>query len=50
MAWAREVFDKPRGSRGDAIEGDIIGEGSVVVNNEAHHAWVQGVTGFAKQS
>jgi hypothetical protein len=50
MAWAREVFDKPRGSRGDAFEGDIIGEGSVVLNNEAHHAWVEGVTGFAKQS
>lgn len=50
MAWKRRPFDKPRGSRGDAIEGDVIGEGCVVLNNEAHHAWVQGVTAFAKQS
>jgi hypothetical protein len=50
MGWKREPFDKPRGSRGDALEGDIIGEGCVIVNNESHHAWVEGVTGFAKQS
>lgn len=47
MAWKREPFDKPRGSRGDAFEGDVIGEGTLVVNNEAHHAWVQGISGFA---
>ena len=50
MAWKRPIFDKPRGSRGDATEGDVIGECCVMLNNEAHHAWVQGVTGFAKQS
>lgn len=50
FAWVREPFDKPRGSRGDAMEGDVIGEGCLVVNNEAHHAFVTGVTAFAKQS
>jgi hypothetical protein len=49
-AWKREPFDKPRGSRGDATEGDVIGEGTIVANNESHHAFVTGVTGFAKQS
>lgn len=43
----REMFDKPRGSRGDAFEGDIIMEGAIQVSNEAHHAMVSGITGFA---
>ena len=46
----RALFDKPRGSRGDAWEGDLIMEGSVEVDNEAHHAYVGGVTGFAVES
>lgn len=43
----RTMFDKPRGSRGDANEGDIIMEGAIELNNEAHHAYVTGITGFA---
>ena len=43
----REMIDKPRGSRGDAWEGDIIMEGAIEVDNEAHHAVVSGITGFA---
>ncbi|QEH38656.1 hypothetical protein OJF2_72620 [Aquisphaera giovannonii] len=43
----RAMIDKPRGSRGDAFEGDIIMEGAVEVDNEAHHACVSGVTAFA---
>lgn len=43
----RPMIDKPRGSRGDAFEGDIIMEGALDVSNEAHHAWVSGVTAFA---
>lgn len=43
----RAMMDKPRGSRGDAFEGDIIMEGAIEVDNEAHHAWVSGVTAFA---
>lgn len=43
----RSMIDKPRGSRGDSIEGDVIMEGAIEVDNEAHHAWIQGVTAFA---
>jgi hypothetical protein len=43
----RPLFDKPRGSRGDAFEGDMIMEGAIELDNEAHHAWVSGVTAFA---
>lgn len=43
----RPLFEKPRGSRGDAVEGDFIMEGAIELDNEAHHAWVNGVTAFA---
>lgn len=42
----RPMFDKPRGSRGDVFEGDIIMEGAIELDNEAHHAWVEGITAF----
>lgn len=44
---ARDMFDKPKGSRGDADEGDIIVEAAIAVENEAHHAWVSGITAFS---
>jgi hypothetical protein len=50
MGWKRMPMDYPRGRRGDAAEGDVIGEGCIVANNEKFHSWTQGVTGFAKQS
>lgn len=43
----RPLADYPRGRRGDAYEGDMIMEGAVELDNEAHHAWVQGITTFA---
>lgn len=43
----RPMIDKPRGSRGDAFEGDIIMEGAIEIDNEAHHAFVTGITAFA---
>lgn len=43
----RNLFEKARGSRGDAIEGDMIMEGAIELDNEAHHAMVSGITGFA---
>jgi hypothetical protein len=43
----RAMFDKPRGSRGDAVESDIIMEAAIDPENEHHHAWVSGITGFA---
>ena len=47
MRIKRQLFDKPRGSRGDAFEGDMIMEGAIELDNEAHHAWVSGITAFA---
>lgn len=44
----RSMMDKPRGSRGDAFEGDVIAELAIELDNPSHHAWVEGVTGFAK--
>jgi len=43
----RELVDKPRGSRGDAVEGDFIMEGAIEIDNEAHHAIVSGITAFS---
>jgi hypothetical protein len=43
----RMMYDKARGSRGDADEGDIIAEGAIEVDNEQHHAYLTGVTGWA---
>lgn len=43
----RTLYEKPRGSRGDAIEGDMIMQGAIELDNEAHHAFVTGITGFA---
>lgn len=47
MAMKRPLFDKPRGSRGDSTEGDIICEAAIELHNEPHHAWVSGITGFS---
>lgn len=47
IRMAREVFDKPRGSAGDAFEGDIIMEGAIELDNEAHAAMVSGITAFS---
>lgn len=47
VAVKRQMFDKPRGSRGDATEGDIIFEAAIEVVNEAHHAWLEGITAFS---
>ena len=46
----RLMFDKPRGSSGDADQGDVIHEGAIELDNESHHAFVEGVTGWAPQS
>lgn len=43
----RAIFYKPAGSRGDAIEGDFIGDYSIEVGHPGFHAWRQGVTGWA---
>lgn len=43
----RNEFWNQRGVRGDAIEGDWIAEGAIELENEAHHAWVEGITAFS---
>jgi hypothetical protein len=43
----RPMFDKPRGSTGDADQGDIIAELAIELDNENHHAMIQGITGWA---
>jgi hypothetical protein len=47
MRMKRNEFWSPRGSRGDAFEGDWLAEGAVEVDNQAHHAWVEGITAFS---
>jgi hypothetical protein len=47
MRMKRNEFWSPRGSRGDAFEGDWIAEGAIEVENQAHHAWVEGITAFS---
>jgi len=47
LRMKRNEFWNPRGSRGDAVEGDWIAEGAIEVENENHHAWVEGITDFS---
>ena len=47
MRMKRNEFWNPRGSRGDAFEGDWMAEGALEVENQAHHAWVEGITAFS---
>jgi hypothetical protein len=47
MRMKRNEFWSPRGSRGDAFEGDWIAEGAIELDNQAHHAWVEGITAFS---
>ena len=47
MRMKRNEFWNPRGSRGDAFEGEWIAEGAVEVDNQAHHAWLEGITAFS---
>jgi hypothetical protein len=43
----RELFWKPREARGDAIEGDWIGDYCVHLTRPEWHAMVEGITSFA---
>lgn len=47
LRMKRNEFWNQRGARGDAVEGDWIAEGAIEVENEAHHAWVEGITAFS---
>ena len=43
----RNPYWNLRGNRGDMVEGDWIAEMAIEVVNEAHHAWVEGITAFS---
>jgi hypothetical protein len=47
LRMKRNEFWNPRGSRGDAVEGDWVAEGAIELENESHHAWVEGITAFS---
>ena len=47
MRMKRHEFWNPRGTRGDAYEGDWIAEGAIEVENESYHAWLEGITKFS---
>lgn len=47
MRAKRNEFWQPRGSRGDAIEGDWISEMAIELENEHMSAWLSGVTGWS---
>lgn len=38
------------GKRGDAQEGEWVGDYAIEVDNQQHHAWLENVTGWAVQS
>ncbi len=47
MRYMRQEFWNARGNRGDAREGDYIGDICVEVGHPGWHAWVSGITSFA---
>ena len=40
-------FWNQRGNRGDMLEGEWLSETAIQVENQFHHAWVEGITAFA---
>jgi hypothetical protein len=47
MRMKRNEHWNPRGTRGDAFEGDWMAEGAIEIDNQAHHAWLEGITAFS---
>lgn len=43
----RPMVDEPYGKSGDNTKGHMIVELSIELDNEAHHAWLEGVTAFS---
>jgi hypothetical protein len=40
-------YFKPRGSRGDAMEGDWLSRGCIMLDDEQKHVYLSGITGYA---
>jgi hypothetical protein len=47
MRMVRNEFWRPSGDLGAAMEGHWVAEGAVEVEDEHHHAWVEGIAAFA---
>jgi hypothetical protein len=47
VRYIREMYWNPRGNRGDAIEGEWIGDYCINLSRPQSHAWVEGITSFA---
>ena len=45
--YIRPAFFQKRGLRGDAWEGDFIGDYCIEVGHPGWHAWIEGITSFA---
>lgn len=45
--WKRQVYWNLRGNVGDRVQGEWISESAIQVENEQHHAWVEGITAFS---
>ena len=45
--WKRNIFWNMRGNQGDVLEGEWISEVAIQVENQFHHAWVEGITTFS---
>lgn len=45
--FIRQESWSPRANRGDAVEGEWLGDFAIEVDDPSHHSWVEGVTTFA---
>jgi hypothetical protein len=47
VRYIREMYWQPRERRGDAMEGDWIGDFSLGLGHSTWHAWIEGITSYA---
>jgi hypothetical protein len=47
MRMKRNEFWNPRGARGDAHDGEWVAEGAIEIDDDSHHAWVEGIEAFS---
>lgn len=45
--WKRQIYWNLRGNVGDRVQGEWLSESAIQVENEQHHAWLEGVTAFS---
>ena len=45
--WKRQIYWNLRGNVGDRVQGEWLSESAIQVENEQHHAWVEGITAFS---